>query len=110
MAESVDSQLKRMAQDLKEIIEQMNEANRHQDEDSTVSRHLMCHLAHTHVHPPTHTCTPTHTLAVPPDSENSERTHGLSWLDRQRNSSPQTQDGGHWQGHRAQEERAREII
>ncbi len=31
MAENVDSQLKRMAEDLKEIIEQMNTANSSQD-------------------------------------------------------------------------------
>ena len=37
MAENIDSELKRMAQDLKEIIDQMNSANSNQDEDSTVS-------------------------------------------------------------------------
>ena len=38
MAEDVDSQLKRMAEDLKEIIEQINTANSNQDQDqSTVS-------------------------------------------------------------------------
>ena len=36
MAENVDSELKRMAQDLKEIIDQMNSANSNQDEESTV--------------------------------------------------------------------------
>ena len=38
MAEDIDSQLKRMAEDLKEIIEQINTANSDQDKDqSTVS-------------------------------------------------------------------------
>ena len=38
MAEDSDSQLKRMAEDLKEIIEQINTANSNQDQDqSTVS-------------------------------------------------------------------------
>ena len=37
MAENIDSELKRMGQDLKEIIDQMNSANSHQEEDSTVS-------------------------------------------------------------------------
>ena len=37
MAESIDSQLKRMAQDLKEVIEQMNAANIAHSEDSPVS-------------------------------------------------------------------------
>ncbi len=38
MAEDVDSQLKRMAEDLKEIIEQINTTNSNQDQDqSTVS-------------------------------------------------------------------------
>ena len=36
MAENIDSELKRMAQDLKEIIDQMNSANSSQDEESTV--------------------------------------------------------------------------
>ena len=36
MAENIDSELKRMAQDLKEIIDQMNSANSNQDEESTV--------------------------------------------------------------------------
>ena len=38
MAEDIDSQMKRMAEDLKEIIEQINTANSNQDQDqSTVS-------------------------------------------------------------------------
>ena len=37
MAEQIDSQLKQMAQDLKEIIEQMNASNTAQEEDSPVS-------------------------------------------------------------------------
>lgn len=38
MAEEVDSQLKRMAEDLKEIIEQINTVNSNQSQDqSTVS-------------------------------------------------------------------------
>lgn len=36
LAESVDGQLRRMEQDLKEIIEQMNSANTAEDEDSPV--------------------------------------------------------------------------
>lgn len=36
LAESVDGQLRRMEQDLKEIIEQMNSANAAEDEDSPV--------------------------------------------------------------------------
>jgi hypothetical protein len=36
MAENIDSELKRMAQDLKEIIDQMNSSNSSQDEESTV--------------------------------------------------------------------------
>ena len=35
MAEDVDSQLKRMAEDLKEIIEQINTANSNQDQDQS---------------------------------------------------------------------------
>ena len=37
MAENVDGQLRRMEQDLKEIIEQMNSSNAAPDEDSPVS-------------------------------------------------------------------------
>ena len=36
LAESVDGQLRRMEQDLKEIIEQMNSSNAAEDEDSPV--------------------------------------------------------------------------
>ena len=36
LAESVDGQLRRMEQDLKEVIEQMNSSNTAEDEDSPV--------------------------------------------------------------------------
>ena len=36
LAESVDGQLRRMEQDLKEIIEQINSSNAAEDEDSPV--------------------------------------------------------------------------
>lgn len=38
MAEDIDSQLKRMAEDLKEIIEQINTANSNQDQDQSTVR------------------------------------------------------------------------
>lgn len=38
MAEDVDSQLKRMAEDLKETIEQINTANSNQDQDQSTVR------------------------------------------------------------------------
>lgn len=46
-AEKIDSQLKQMAQDLKDIIEQMNSSNTAQEEDSPVSSHAisMCFVA-----------------------------------------------------------------
>lgn len=38
MAEDIDSQLKRMAEDLKEIIEQINTTNSDQDKDQSTVR------------------------------------------------------------------------
>ena len=44
LAESVDGQLRRMEQDLKEIIEQMNSSNATEDEDNPVSLSLSLSL------------------------------------------------------------------
>ena len=76
MAEDVDSQLKRMAEDLKEIIEQMNASNSNQGQDqSPVSQSEGVELVGVVIICP---------FVVLPDCTNTQRSHGVAGLDRQR--------------------------
>lgn len=49
LAESIDTQLKRVGQDLKDIIEQINTANVAQDDESPVSLGEICHMTVAHI-------------------------------------------------------------
>ena len=71
MAEDIDSQLKRMAEDLKEIIEQINTANSNQDQDQSTVRGVVMEG-----------CGPIDVLClVFPDSADSECPHRVLGLD-----------------------------
>ena len=61
LAESVDSQLRRMEQDLKVIIEQMNSSNAAEDEDNPVRDMSLISTA-----------TPPHSVCLTPDGEGGE--------------------------------------
>ena len=76
MAEGIDSQLKHMSNDLKMIIEQMNESNTTTDEENPVGTHT-----HTHTH--TH-----HTTTTPSQFTQIVRilnahTDSLGWIDHE---------------------------